>query len=521
MSRAWANTPAQTSGAVVIRNDLQRDYVGGIIMTNNGCLHATNTINGAGGVARGNSGGRWTIPRHRDVTRGGQPDAQEQTRMQQALRWCLQGVAATRRAVLKAPLAALVVGVLAGLGWSPIAHAGPVTDWNTLATDLVAAHQDPATQPHTLAIVHIAMHDALNAIALQYEPYAYAGSAPGASAAAAVAAAARDTLIPLLPAAAAAIDAEYTASLAAIPHGLAKDAGVLTGQAAAAVILALRRSDDLAVATTKPYTPGYPAPGVYQPTPPLNFVVLAGWGELTPFALSSNSQFRSPPALAVNSLQYTKDYHEVKDMGSLHSTTRTVRQSETARFWYDVRTKEWHRAAQTGLSHVSADEWRAARLLALVSIAMADGVIASFDTKFHDNYWRPITAIRAGDDDGNASTQGDPGWEPFCVTPPFPEHNSTHAVTAAAAATTLAWELGDRHTFTIDSPIGVSRTYTRFSRAAYEEAVSRIYCGIHFRHGMNAGLAQGAAIAHYTFENLLRPLDDNDDRLPRPSPLTR
>jgi hypothetical protein len=240
--------------------------------------------------------------------------------MQQALRWCLQGIAATRRAVLKAALAFLAAGVLTGLGWSPIAHAGTVTDWNTLATDLVAAQQDPATQTHTLAIVHIAMHDALNAIAPQYEPYVYAGSAPGVSAAAAVAAAARDTLTTLLPAAAATIDAEYTAALAAIPHGPAKDAGVLTGQVAAAAILDLRRSDDLVAATTKPYTPGRPAPGVYQPTQPLNFVILADWGELTPFALSSSSQFRSPSALAVNSLQYTKDYREVKSVGSLHGS---------------------------------------------------------------------------------------------------------------------------------------------------------------------------------------------------------
>lgn len=211
----------------------------------------------------------------------------------------------------------------------------------------------------------------------------------------------------------------------------------------------------------------------------------------------------------------------MKEVGFLQSTTRTARQSETATFWYDVATKEWHGAAQAGLSHVSANEWRAARLLALVSIAMADGVIASFDTKFNDNFWRPITAIRAGNNDGNSSTKGDPTWEPFCVTPPFPEHNSTHAVTAAAAATRLARELGDRHTFTVDSPIGVSRTYARFSRAAYEEAVSRIYCGIHFRNGMNAGLAQGTAIAHYTVENLLRPLDD-DCRLPKgPGPVQK
>jgi len=179
-------------------------------------------------------------------------------------------------------------------------------------------------------------------------------------------------------------------------------------------------------------------PGVYQPTPPLNFVILAGWGELTPFARSRDGQFRSAPTFLVNSFKYTKDYKEVKEVGFLQSTTRTARQSETATFWYDVATKEWHGAAQAGLSHVSANEWRAARLLALVSIAMADGVIASFDTKFNDNFWRPITAIRAGNNDGNSSTKGDPTWEPFCVTPPFPEHNSTHAVTAAAAATRLA-----------------------------------------------------------------------------------
>lgn len=417
---------------------------------------------------------------------------------------CLNRVATIWRAVLKAPLAVLMAGVLANLGCSFIAHAGPVTDWNTIVTDHVAANQDPATQTHTLAIVHIAMHDALNAVDPRYEPYAYTGSAPEASVAAAVA---RNTLLLLVPEAAATIDAEYAAALAALPNGLAKEAGVLTGQAAAAAILDLRSPDDLIAATTKPYTLRHPAPGVYQPTPPLNFVILAGWGELTPFAPSSRSRFRSAPPFRVNSYKYAKDYKEVKRLGSLDSATRSERQTETARFWYDVGTKEWHRAAQTGLSHVSADEWRAARLLALLSIAMADGVVASFETKFDENFWRPITAIRAGDDDGNASTQGDPNWEPLCVTPPFPEHNSTHAVVAAAAATILARELGDRHTFTVESPIGVSRTYTRFSRAAYEEAVSRVYCGIHFRNGMNAGLAQGAAVAHHTFENLLRPLD--------------
>jgi membrane-associated phospholipid phosphatase len=139
---------------------------------------------------------------------------------------------------------------------------------------------------------------------------------------------------------------------------------------------------------------------------------------------------------------------------------------------------------------------------------LADAVIATFDTKFHYNYWRPITAIRAGDNDGNSATQGDVNWEPLCVTPPFPEYASTHAATAAAASSALALELGDRHTFTVTNPNGASRTYKRFSAAAYEEGISRIYCGIHFRTAMNMGFVTGGLIAHYVDKTLLQPLDD-------------
>ena len=198
----------------------------------------------------------------------------------------------------------------------------------------------------------------------------------------------------------------------------------------------------------------------------------------------------------------------MKDLGSAASTKRNAEQTETARFWFDVATKEWHSAARKGLTDVYADEWQAARTLALVSIAMADGVIASAETKFNFNYWRPITAIHAGEHDGNYATRGDPGWEPLCATPPFPEHNSTHAVTGAAAAKVLALTIGDRHTFTIDSPTlaGVSRTYERFSTAAADEGISRIFCGIHFRNGMIAGLVQGRRVARYVFTKLLRPI---------------
>jgi hypothetical protein len=384
------------------------------------------------------------------------------------------------------------------------ARSGAVTAWNTFAANLVAANLPPGPQTYTLAVTQIAVHDALNAVDHRYEPYEFVGSAPRASTAAAVAAAAHDTLVQLVPQAAASVNAEYDAALSSVPDGADKDAGIATGQAAAGAILARRRSDDLLAAITKPYTPGPVSPGVYQPTPPLNVVILAGWSELPPFALHGASQFRSPPPPSINSLKYTIDYNEVNSIGDRSSRTRTARQTQTALFWYDVAAKEWNLAAQKGLADRAADEWLAARTLAVLNISLADAVIATFDTKFHYNYWRPITAIHGGETDSNPATHGDEHWKPLCVTPPFPEYSSTHAATGAAAANTLALELGDRHTFTVTNPSGATRTYRRFSDAAHEEGISRIYCGIHFRTAMNAGFRTGRLIAHHADSTLLQ-----------------
>src|SRR5262249_30163196 len=233
--------------------------------------------------------------------------------------------------------------------------------------------------------------------------------------------------------------------------------------------------DDLLAAITKPYIPGAASPGVYQLTPPLNIVLLAGWSELPPFAIDRANQFRPPSPPSIESVKYAIDYNEVRRKGSRYSRSRTTEQTDTALFWYPAATREWNFAAQQGLDDAGADEWRAARTLAVLNIALADAVIATFDAKFQFNYWRPITAIRAGDTDGNRATGGDPTWEPLCDTPPFPEYNSTHAATGAAAAAVLALELGDRRSFTVTSPTGATRRYKRFSAAAYEEGISRIY----------------------------------------------
>lgn len=447
--------------------------------------------------------------------------------MNKARRFVLDGVLAARRALLTASLVTLAAGAFAGAGCS---SEGPETEavgegeedvaaatatqapavlrWNTFSSNLLASSGLPAApQAHALTVSQIAVHDALNSIKRRYRTYAFNGTSPStASPAAAVAAASRDTLVALVPQAAAAIDAEYNAALSSITNSASKTAGITAGQQAAAAILAERSGDDFNALIFAPYTPGAPAPGVYQPTPPLNFVILAGLSELPTFAINSASQFRSLPPLSLTGTTYRNEYNEVKSLGAANSTTRTQAQTDTALFWYDVAVKEWNVVAQKGLRDVGADEWRAARTLGVLNIAMMDSTIASFETKFEFNFWRPITAIRAGDSDGNPGTVGDPNWNPLCVTPPFPEYNSTHAVTGAAAAVALALELGDNHTFAFPSPTGATRTFFEFTDAAYEEGLSRIFCGIHFRDAMDEGFDQGTDVAYFVHSNVLRKL---------------
>jgi hypothetical protein len=256
--------------------------------------------------------------------------------------------------------AALVLGVLAICecvsAQTSATRADNVMKWNTFASNLVASNLPPGPQTYTLAVAHIAIHDALNAIQARYRRYEFTGYAPGASVAAAVATATHDTLVRLVPQAAASIEAEYSAAILSVANGFAKDLGIAAGKAAAAAILARRSSDDLNAAITKPYTPGPANPGVYQLTPPLNIVLLAGWSELPPFGLRSASQFRSGPPPSINSFGYTLEYAEVMAVGSASSTIRTADQTATARFWYDVAVKEWNLAARQTLAEVSADE---------------------------------------------------------------------------------------------------------------------------------------------------------------------
>lgn len=382
-----------------------------------------------------------------------------------------------------------------------------VTDWNVIATTS-AAGLIPPVQTRILAMAHAATHDALNAIERRYQPYTFYAHGAGASPEAAVAAAAHGVLTAEMPAQKAVLDAAYASSLAGVPDGLAKSNGILVGQAAAATILSVRHNDGSTAVV--PYTPGS-GPGVWVPTPPAFLpAVLPGWGNVTPFTLNSGEQFRPDPPDYFNlgSEEYARDYNEVKSIGEVNSTIRTPEQSEIARFWYEGSPAGWNRIARVVSSHAGLDPWENGRLFALVNFAMADGFIAGFNIRFFYNFWRPVTAIRDGDSDGNPNTAADPAWSSYLITPPIPDFPSTHSVLGAAAAEVLARFFGtDFVAFTTESGApfpGISRSYQSFSQAAHENAQSRVYAGIHFRSACTHGLRVGEKIGAFAFKHYLR-----------------
>jgi len=386
------------------------------------------------------------------------------------------------------------------------ASANEVLDWNTTAATLFNLSQNPLEQSRSFAMVQIAVHDALNAIEPRYSAYAYHAEAPAVSPEAAVASAAHDVLLALLPGSAPDLGVAYAAALGDVAEGEGKTRGIALGRAAAARVLELRSADDVAGALERAYVPG-PEPGDYQITPPFDFVLGAGWGDLEPFAVPVASAFRPRPPAELTSRRYTVDFAEVKRVGERESPTRTAEQSEIATFWYESSATGWQRIANAVARAHGLDLWESARVLGLVSLAQADGFINGFNAKYYYEYWRPITAIRAADTDGNPRTQIDPEWTPFCDTPPVADYPSTHSVLGAAAAEVLARYFGDATPFGTDSLslAGVVRTFPGFRAAARENADSRVYCGIHWRHSTDAGVLQGQQIGRYTFEHYFVP----------------
>jgi hypothetical protein len=250
--------------------------------------------------------------------------------------------------------------------------------------------------------------------------------------------------------------------------------------------------------------------GKYQAVPPFNIVFAPHWQNVTPFGLQSKNQFRCPPQPALNSDEYAAGFNEVKENGKLASNTRSAEQTAYAKFWYEFSEAGWNRVARTVAKDKNLNLFETARLFALVDMALADAYIAGWDSKLHYDFWRPYTAIRGAASDGNDATAPDEAWQPSEPTPPVQDYPSTHSALGNAAATVLAKLLGDNTSFTFSSPTAlperVTRSFDSFSKAADENADSRVQAGIHFRFSCKAGQELGNKIGDWVVENHLKEL---------------
>ncbi|HET7294419.1 MAG TPA: vanadium-dependent haloperoxidase [Vicinamibacteria bacterium] len=406
-------------------------------------------------------------------------------------------------------LAALAI--VCGLSWPSTAQANVVTYWNEVANQAVAAAVVGRPGPPgllDLALVHAAMHDAVQAIDGRYEPYF--ASIPGAegSTEAAAAAAAYGVLAGLYPLqrpGPTGLDQKYANYLAA--NSLGGNPGLAVGDEAAAALLTQYRP-----LIPLPAYLGGPEPGQWRPTPPANASGAFEFLRYTkPFTLLRPSQFRPDPPPPLTSGDYLRDYNEVKELGALTGSTRTAAQTDQAHFWSDNFIAQWNRALRAIAEAHVPDIGDSARLFALASLAAADAAITAWESKYHFSFWRPITAIREGDADGNAETVGDPAWTSLIATPPYPDYTSGANNLTGAFTRILELFFGtDEFSFSVTSnaPLAVQKTrdFARFSQAAQEVVEARVYLGIHFRFADTAARAQGRRVAHWAFMRFLRPV---------------
>jgi hypothetical protein len=398
--------------------------------------------------------------------------------------------------------AAIVIGI--SLGVAVPAYADAVTDWNARTMTCAAANRPGVPGLLDVAIVQAAVHDAVQAIEGRFEAYRYQNPARlgVGSPAAAAAAASYQVLVGLYGSGNACL---ATAVDPAVTY--AGDAGLQAGYEAAVVLLPLYRP--FFVLPTDPFLGGT-EPGEWRPTPGVTQGVNTFMAATETFVLLRPSQFRPEPPYPLTSEAYVRDYDEVKALGAVASTTRTPEQTDMARFWTNF-PGQWFGALR-GIANANVpDIGDKARLFALVALSMTDSQITVYDTKYHYNFWRPITAIQEGDHDGNPNTVGDPTWTPFLLTPPYPDHSSgANCITGSVTAMLQLFFGTDELVFTVSSPnaglVTNPRSFTRLSDAAQEVVDVRIFQGIHFRRAEEAGRLQGERVAHWTFQKFLRPI---------------
>jgi hypothetical protein len=390
-------------------------------------------------------------------------------------------------------------------GGTPAKPADVIHEWSARAQQLAgAAGMHPLRAPITLGLVHLAVYDAVNAIAGGHAPYVSAPpvTRPASMEAAAVEAAYR-VLAVELPSQLAALDAARTASLAPMPEP-DRSNGLAVGAAAAAALLARRAHDGRN--DVVPYEPGS-GPGAWIPTPQ-GFLPAAGpfLARVAPFTMRSPSQFRPEGPPPLRSRKYAEDYREVKSLGARQSPTRTPEQTATARFWEPLAGTVWPASIRRMAAERGLDMATAARFEAATFAAFADGLVACWDAKYRFNFWRPLTAIRAGDTDGNEHTEADPAWEPLSITPAFPEYASGHACTTTAVVGVM--EDFFPHDLRIPArnvDSGEERFYRRARDVSDEVVEARMLLGVHFRSADEDGAEIGRRIARQIRTKLFRP----------------
>jgi len=401
---------------------------------------------------------------------------------------------------------------LACLVSTTAAAADVVSDWNAIAVQATltagAARPGPSSILD-LAMVQIAVHDAIQAFEHRYQPYAIDIPNASGSAVAAAATAAHDVLAARFPAqvsGATGLDATLTNYLSV--RSLLGDAGIVVGQAAAAAIVNDRSGDGSFPANPEIFVGGTGA-GEWRPTPPTNAPMAAPWlGSVAPFALKTSDQLSAaPPVPHLGSGEYTHDYDEVKALGRAGTSARTPEQTALALFYSDNFIVLWERTLRGLAAANTSNLGDSGRLFALANIAAADAIITAWHDKRFYHFWRPITAIQNGDNDGNPRTAGDPTWLPYLATPPYPEYPSGANNLTGAMTRVLERLLGDKTEFAVFStPANTTITYSRFSDMADDVVVVRIYQGIHFRTAEDVARRQGTRSADWAVSHVLRPI---------------
>jgi hypothetical protein len=397
--------------------------------------------------------------------------------------------------------------VLASLAWSGIASADVVTDWNAIILASTGPGRPGPVAFHDMAVAHLAMHDAIQSYERRFEPYYVQVKGPQGSKRAAAATAAYRVLVTFYPTQAATLDAAYATWLA--DNGLTGNAGIATGEAVAERYVGIRRADP-----NPPLPPflGGTNPGEWRPTAPA-FAPMAFEQQayFVPYALTGPARVRAPPPPALTSDEYTANYNEVKEKGALTGSTRTPAETDIAWFWTDNPGAIWYRGIKSIVDAHEPNTGNRARLYALATMSVSSAITTAWDSKRLYNLWRPETAIHEGDNDTNPDTVGDTAWQPFIVTPPYPDYTSGANSVSGAVTKSLELFFGRDDipitlTSTAAAAIKKARTFPSFSAASQQVVTVRVLQGIHFRFADVEARKAARKVAEHAYDNYLRPV---------------